>query len=345
MTNNGNVMIKRIGFYREFNPQNPDDSAPSIHDDVRSHALHDESQTLEYMSSSVEIYSTMGADRDVISDDEWIPGAGSLVTDGTWLWPVELEYYVRRYHVELPEDFLTDIRASNYTPPTVPHARVVEIFNDVFGPSAFQAARGSTEITGFFSWYLSDLTVQTWGRLLRALKSVGLDPRDRFTDDMFLSGTREGNEFSRSMRSEPDVVALLADPGDGEVALHLWFDTDTSPVVRVRRLDDTTTAVVHDLTGLLEPEREEVVAALVQALDSFRDDCRGFVLDRAGRTSPDAWDALVVDHAWPSGQPFPDSVAITPDLGAPPSGADAVTRTDYGHLTVFSRNSTSGPQA
>ncbi|MFJ2113242.1 MULTISPECIES: hypothetical protein [unclassified Streptomyces] len=330
------MMIKRIGFYREFNPQNPDDSAPSIHDDVQSHALHDESQTLEYMSSSVEIYSTMGADRDVISDDEWIPGAGSLVTDGTWLWPVELEYYVRRYHVELPGDFLTDVRSSNYSAPTVPHDRVAEIYNDVFGPSAFQAARNDAENPGFFSWYMSDLNTQHWGRLLEALKSVGLNTHNRLTDEMFLSGPGE-NEYPRPVSGAPDVAALLADPGDGEVALHLWLDASTSSVVRVRRLDDTTTAVVHDLASLLEPEREEVVAALVQALDSFRDDCRGFVLDRAGRTSPDAWDALVVDHAWPSGQPFPDSVAITPDLGAPPSGADAVTRTDYGHLTVFSR--------
>ncbi|MEU0278418.1 hypothetical protein [Streptomyces sp. NPDC006195] len=338
-------MIKRVGFYREFESQDPNDSAPSIHDAVRLHALYDEPRILEYISSGTEIFSAMGAERDVISHDEWIPGAGSLVTDGTWLWPVELQHYVHRYHVELPDDFMAAVRASKYIAPTVLRGRAEEIVREVFGRSTSAAGvNGTKNAGGFFSWYLSDLTLQSWACLLEGLESAGLHIRHRLTGDMVLSRTGKGGSDPRPVHDAPDVAAVLADPGDGEVALHLWFASDTFTVARVRRLDDATTAVVHDLADLQEPEREQVVAALVRALHQFRDDCRGFVLDRAGRSSHDTWDALILERAWPLA-PFPDSVAVDADRGVQPSGSDALTRTEYGHLMVFNRNRVDGPQA
>lgn len=337
-------MTRRVGFYGEFNPQNTDESAPSIHRDVRPHALFDEAQILEYMSSCHEIYTTMGADLDVISNDrEFVAGAGSLITDGTWVWPLELQHYIHRYHVELPEDFLTAVRAANYTPPKVSSARYVEILDEIFGPNAFGKGENHAEGGGgFFSWYLSDLTSQSWGRLLGALESAGLKTRHRLTDEMFLARIGMGGSDPLLVRDVPGMAEALASPGDGEFELHLWLALDTYTIVRVRRPDDTTTAVVYDIAHLEEPEREEVVAALVRALDEFRDDCRGFVLDRTGRSSRDAWDSLILERVWPS-EPFPDSVAVDAGLGALPSGPD-VTRAEYGHLTVFNRNRVDGAQ-
>lgn len=37
----------------------------------------------------------------------------SIRTDGVWVWPSSLAYYVRKYHVKLPAEFL-DRMASNY---------------------------------------------------------------------------------------------------------------------------------------------------------------------------------------------------------------------------------------
>ncbi|MFD4947060.1 hypothetical protein ACFWNT_32175 [Streptomyces sp. NPDC058409] len=308
--------------------------------------MFDEAQTLEYMSSCREIYTTMGAGLDVISDDEeFVAGAGSLITDGTWVWPLELQYYIRRYHVELPEDFLAAVRAANYTPPKVSSARYVEIVDDLFGPSAFgEGANREEGRGGFFSWYLSDLTSQSWGRLLGALESAGLNTRHLLTEDMFLARIGKGGSDSLPVRDVPGMAEVLAGPGDGEFELHLWLALDTYTIVRVRRLDDTTTAVIYDIAHLQEPEREEVVAALVRALDEFRDECQGFVLDRTGRSSRDAWDSLILERAWPS-EPFPDSVAVDAGLGALPSGSGAVTRAEYGHLAVFNRNRVDGAQA
>lgn len=337
-------MIKRVGFFREFEPQDADLSAPSIHDAVRPHGMDDESGILAYLSSGTEIFSTMGAERDVITGDEWIPGAGSLVTDGTWMWPVELHHYVKRYHTELPEDFLATMRSTRYTAPVVSRDSVEEIVREVFGGLPFATGAGGKEgADGFFSWYLSDLTSQSISRLLESLEAAGLRARHPLTGDISLFRTGKDGGDARLVRDAGDPAGILADPSHGEIALHLWFASDTFTILRVRRLDDETTVVVHELSDLQEPEREQVVAALVRTLDQLRDSCRGFVLDRAGLSPHVAWDAVICEGASPTA-PLPDSVAVDATRFAQPSGFDTMARTAYGHLMVFSRSRTEEPR-
>ncbi|MGW0790183.1 hypothetical protein ACWD04_18505 [Streptomyces sp. NPDC002911] len=279
----------------------------------------------------------MGAERDVITGDEWIPGAGSLVTEGTWMWPVELRHYVERYHTQLPEDFLAAVRAARYTASPVSPSRTEEIVREVFGRSSFAArVSGAAGTEGFFSWYLSELNPQISSRMLRSLDSVGLRTRHPLTGDISLSRTGSGGEVTRPAQGAEDPADIL-DPGDGEIALHLWFASDTFTVVRVRRLDDATTVVVHELGALQEPEREQVVATLVRALDQLRDHCRGFVLDRAGLSPRAAWDAVVCEGASPT-PPLPDSIAVDATRFIQPSAFGNMSRTSYGDLTVFSKS-------
>ncbi|MFF3403592.1 hypothetical protein ACFYW6_34485 [Streptomyces sp. NPDC002659] len=141
-------MIQRVGFFREFEAQDVDLSAPSIHDAARPHAIDDESGILAYLSSGTEIFSAMGAERDVITGDEWLPGAGSLVTDGTWMWLVELHHYVKRYHAELPADFLATVRSARYSAPAVSRDRVEEIYRKVFGGVPFATGAGGQRGAG-----------------------------------------------------------------------------------------------------------------------------------------------------------------------------------------------------
>ncbi|GGW25495.1 hypothetical protein [Streptomyces xantholiticus] len=330
-------MIKRVGFFREFATQDADASAPSIHDAVRPCGLIDESGLLAYLASGTEIFGAMGAERDAITGAEWIPGAGSLVTDGTWMWPVELRHYVERYHAELPEDFMADVRAARYTAAPVTRRRTEEIILEVFGRSSFTAQATEGPWTdGFFTWYLSDLTLQSGARMLDSLETAGLKIRLPLTGDISLSVKGQGGSGSRRARDGRPAAEVLADPAAGEVTLHLWFASDTFTTVGVRRLKGTTAAVVHSLAGLQEPEREQVVAALVRSLDQLRDRCLGFVLDRAGRSPLAAWDAVVCDGTSPS-VALPDSIAVDRSRSAPPSAFGNMSGTPYGHLTVFSR--------
>ncbi|NUK38582.1 hypothetical protein HRW16_31835 [Streptomyces lunaelactis] len=91
----------------------------------------------------------------------------------------------------------------------------------------------------------------------------------------------------------------------------------------------------HEVGDLQEPEREQVVAALVRVLDQLRDHCRGFELDRAGRSPRVAWDSVISEGASPT-SPLTDSVAVDATRFAQPSMFGTMTRTSYGHLAVFS---------
>ena len=120
----GDTMIEQAGFYRELGGADDGAAAPSLRDAARSTGERDEERLLAYLEASHEIYTVMGAERDVIADDVWITGAGSLITDGTYVWPTELAYYVRRHHVALLPEFAAHIRARNYVSPRSPANRL-----------------------------------------------------------------------------------------------------------------------------------------------------------------------------------------------------------------------------
>jgi hypothetical protein len=56
--------------------------------------------------------------RDALDSNSGVylyPGAN---TDGLYVWPMELAYYVQKYHVRLPQHFLERMASLNWKPPT-----------------------------------------------------------------------------------------------------------------------------------------------------------------------------------------------------------------------------------
>ena len=49
--------------------------------------------------------------KDIVDSNNGIAGCPDMLTDGIWLWPGDLAYYVKRYHLKLDEDFLQSMRA------------------------------------------------------------------------------------------------------------------------------------------------------------------------------------------------------------------------------------------
>jgi hypothetical protein len=61
----------------------------------------------------------MGPERDVLSPALKLIAPSHLLTDGLWLWQLDLAYYVANYHASLPEEFVARMRSLNWTPPKV----------------------------------------------------------------------------------------------------------------------------------------------------------------------------------------------------------------------------------
>ncbi|MFI7388324.1 hypothetical protein [Streptomyces sp. NPDC049813] len=178
-------MIEQAGFYRELGGAG-DGAAPSLRDAGRSTGEWDEERLLAYLEASHEIYTVMGAERDVIADDVWITGAGSLITDGTYVWPTELAYYVRRHHVALLPEFAAHIRARNYVSPPVPREQALAIFEECLGENARAAAAADAATAkGFFTWYRPALSRVSAQNLLDQLAASDLFVQHPLTENLF----------------------------------------------------------------------------------------------------------------------------------------------------------------
>ena len=125
------VTLKPVLSVREIPPvlRVKRDYFPSIHDYIAEAPISDEQHLLTYLRQGVvcDVHYDSGLCRDVINPPTKIPDVGvnytdempsvqpnALMTDGVWLWPAALIYYVEKYHVQLDADFLTHAQQSNW---------------------------------------------------------------------------------------------------------------------------------------------------------------------------------------------------------------------------------------
>jgi len=80
----------------------------------------DEAGILQYLGSGAVLAAVPGTDEDLLSDLPRVIGPMHLRTDGVWARPETLAYYVRAYHVALPDEFIEHMRASGWSCPQVP---------------------------------------------------------------------------------------------------------------------------------------------------------------------------------------------------------------------------------
>ncbi|MFC0037276.1 hypothetical protein [Actinomadura rayongensis] len=113
--------FKIVGFYRELGHFRGVD-LPSIHEARRGVRLDDAAEVCQYLMGAEWVTIVMEASADAITG-RLVPGAQelaggpSLHSDGIWVWPQDLAYYVRVYGLALPDDFLAEIRERGHRPP------------------------------------------------------------------------------------------------------------------------------------------------------------------------------------------------------------------------------------
>lgn len=98
-----------LGRFRELD-RNDSRSGPSLEIAKRPHPATDENNVVGYLKSGVLLEHT---DEEAIDacDGEHSLGPLDYLTDGLYVWPSDLVYYVRHYHARLPRAFM--IRARN----------------------------------------------------------------------------------------------------------------------------------------------------------------------------------------------------------------------------------------
>jgi hypothetical protein len=109
--------LKTAGIFQELWPTTSDAPLPSIFEYVGQQPLPDAGRVVGYLESGHVLIDMIDTAKDVFSNGERIINGSSILTDGVWLWRRDLQYYVRQHNVRLPEEFLADIRSSQYEVP------------------------------------------------------------------------------------------------------------------------------------------------------------------------------------------------------------------------------------
>ena len=104
--------------YRELSSESADSqNLPSLRDSISAHPQNHEAEIALYLENA-PAYSGVGKIVGDVLDTACkavlFPGTR---TDGLYAWPAELPYYVRKYHLRLPQDLIVHMASLDWQPP------------------------------------------------------------------------------------------------------------------------------------------------------------------------------------------------------------------------------------
>src|SRR5262245_33164336 len=95
--------LRRFGFFRDLRHGSPDE--PALATLVQSAPQQNEDRIISYLRDGLVLIATPGLVTDALQPGSPICSP-HVITDGVWAWPNDLAYYVQKYHVRLPDDFI-----------------------------------------------------------------------------------------------------------------------------------------------------------------------------------------------------------------------------------------------
>lgn len=83
-------------------------------------------QVLRYLGEGVPIIDVMEANLDPIDGRTRLSGGPSIETNGRWVWRNDLRYFVEKYRLGLPAEFLADVASGAPKLSVAERAQLVE---------------------------------------------------------------------------------------------------------------------------------------------------------------------------------------------------------------------------
>jgi hypothetical protein len=109
------LALSKVGFFQELRHGGAE--GPSIRDYRRDSAQPDESRIVRYLNAAATLAATGSVVDDALDDTKKAVAPLEIATDGIWVWPRDLSYYVANYHLALPAEFIEHMRVCSWAPP------------------------------------------------------------------------------------------------------------------------------------------------------------------------------------------------------------------------------------
>ena len=104
--------LMRQGYFREM--PHGDENDPSIVSFINKADKDEIENICAYLESGVPLVTCCGVSTDVIKPENGIAGTPTMYTDGKWVWPGDLSYYVRNYLLAFDPAFIADMRMKGW---------------------------------------------------------------------------------------------------------------------------------------------------------------------------------------------------------------------------------------
>lgn len=124
------MTVRNLGFFKEF--PHGDVEGPSLVECVAKGDTRIQGLIADYLEGGATLATTAQRVFDVMSKERCDAGPLAIITDGTWMWPADLAYYVRRYNISLPETFIDHARSLDWVAPDLSPADLLSIEEEMF---------------------------------------------------------------------------------------------------------------------------------------------------------------------------------------------------------------------
>jgi|HubBroStandDraft_4_1064222.scaffolds.fasta_scaffold1417416_2 hypothetical protein len=112
--------LKPVGFFSETGHP----GGPSLVESRHRGPQALRARIAAYLQAGTTLSVSSGSYRDWF-DSSKKSGTKQIVSDGVWVWPGDLAYYVEQHGVALPQEFLSHMEAMNWSPPHLGHVEIV----------------------------------------------------------------------------------------------------------------------------------------------------------------------------------------------------------------------------
>ena len=97
------MILCRRGYYKEMT--HADETDPSMLDYIGKGIEH-KKEICKYLRNGIVLAACGEVVKDVLHPEKGIAGTPDDMTDGKWIWPGDLAYYVENYDLKLDDEFI-----------------------------------------------------------------------------------------------------------------------------------------------------------------------------------------------------------------------------------------------
>ena len=116
--------LKRFGFFDTVSLEQRKAQLTHLIGGSSEHAQKE--NVLGYLRDGEQLILVAGIVRDPLDPKRPIIGSPHILTDGTWAWSADVAYYVEKYNLRIPDDFVEAMRNNSWRVPKVADLQLLE---------------------------------------------------------------------------------------------------------------------------------------------------------------------------------------------------------------------------